>query len=75
MFVENIHANGPNVFAHEQYVVNGAEPNTTYSVALWIYAAGSGSCAGAPTVKFTTETFTTNAAGNGETGHTFFAKQ
>ena len=36
MFVENIHANGPNVFAHEQYVVNGAEPNTTYDVVLTI---------------------------------------
>ena len=35
-FVENIHANGPNVFAHEQYVVNGAEPNTTYDVVLTI---------------------------------------
>jgi len=25
-FVENIHANGPNVFAREIYVLNGAQP-------------------------------------------------
>src|SRR5207245_10733455 len=28
-FVENIHADGPNVYAHEQYVLNGGEPGTT----------------------------------------------
>ena len=29
-FVENIHVNGPNIFAHEIYVLNGAQPETTY---------------------------------------------
>ncbi len=27
-FVENIHADGPQVYAHELYVLNGAEPDT-----------------------------------------------
>lgn len=72
-FVNDIHTQGVTIGAEERYQLNGAEPNTTYSVALWIYAAGSGSCAGATTAKFTTETFTTNAAGNGEADHTFFA--
>jgi len=33
-FVENIHANGPVVFAMERYVLNGASPETNYQVAL-----------------------------------------
>jgi hypothetical protein len=72
-FVNDIHTQGVTIGAQERYQLNGAQPDTTYSVALWIYPAGSGSCAGAPLLKFTTETFTTNAAGNGEAGHTFFA--
>src|SRR3954466_4341322 len=31
-FVENIKAQGPIVYAHEVIVVNGASPNTTYTV-------------------------------------------
>jgi hypothetical protein len=72
-FVNDIHTQGVTIGAQERYQLNGAQPDTTYTVALWIYPAGSGSCAGAPVVKFATETFTTNAAGNGEAGHTFFA--
>jgi hypothetical protein len=72
-FVNDIHTQGGTIAAQERYVLNGALPNTTYSVALWIYPAGSGSCAGATVARFTTETITTNAAGNGEAGHTFFA--
>jgi len=72
-FVNDAHTQGETIGAQERYVLNGALPNTTYSVALWIYPRGSGSCAGTPLVRFTTETLTTNAAGNGEVGHTFFA--
>ena len=36
-FVENIHADGPQVYAHELYVLNGAEPDTTYQVTLLLY--------------------------------------
>lgn len=31
-FVENIKANGPMVYAHEVFVLNGARPNTAYSI-------------------------------------------
>jgi hypothetical protein len=63
-FVENIHANGPNVFAHEGYVLNGAEPSTTYTVAIHIAGAADTACA-APFLELTTATLTTNPAGNG----------
>jgi hypothetical protein len=72
-FVNDVHTQGVTIGAQERYQLNGAEPETTYSVALWIYARGSGSCAGTPLRMFETETFTTNAAGNGEVGHTFLA--
>ena len=32
--VVDIHANGPTVYAIEQYLLNGAEPNTEYQVVL-----------------------------------------
>ena len=36
-FVENAHANGPTIIAHEQYVLNGAKPATVYQVTLNIF--------------------------------------
>jgi len=66
-FVENIHPNGPNVFAHEQYVVNGAEPNTTYQVWLTVYDP---TCS-ASLFAMQTATITTNEAGNGTAFHVF----
>lgn len=62
-FVENIHANGPIIFAHEIYVLNGATPNTTYTVSLQVFPLQP-TCSGAP-VELQTATFTTNPAGNG----------
>lgn len=41
--VVNIHANGPVVFAIENYMLSGAKPATSYAVVLEFYA---GSCAG-----------------------------
>ena len=70
-FINDVHTQGVQIGAQERYVLNGALPDTTYSVALWIYARGSGSCAGSPLVRFTAATITTNAAGNGEAGRTF----
>jgi hypothetical protein len=70
-FVENIHANGPNVFAHEQYVVNGAEPNSTYDVVLTV-SIGDPTCTN-PSFAMTTATITTDAAGNGSANHVFTA--
>jgi hypothetical protein len=63
-FVENIHANGPVVFAQERYVLNGASPLTTYQVALSIWV-GDTACTGAPSVVLPTTSFSTNVAGNG----------
>jgi hypothetical protein len=68
-FVENIHPNGPNVFAHEQYVVNGAQPNTSYQVVLTIFPLDT-TCSSSPIV-ITTATIRTNAAGNGVSSHVF----
>ena len=64
-FVENIHANGPNVFAREVYVLNGAQPNTTYQVTLEIFALDP-TCSGDAAAVVPTATITTNAAGNGQ---------
>jgi hypothetical protein len=63
-FVENIHANGPNVYAHEIYQVAGAAPNTTYQVVLSIWTTST-TCSGSPSLQLPTATLTTNTAGNG----------
>jgi hypothetical protein len=61
-FVENIHPNGPSVFAHEEYVLNGAMPNTSYTVTIHAFA-GTG-CTNT-LFDLDTATLTTNPAGNG----------
>jgi hypothetical protein len=60
--VVNIHADGPNVFAHEIYTLRQAVPGT-YEVSLHIFAA-SLDCTGA-VLSFPTATLTTNQEGNG----------
>lgn len=62
-FVENIHPNGPNVFAHEQYQLQHAAPGTTYQVTLHIRLSGP-SCSAAADLNLPTAMLTTNAAGN-----------
>lgn len=63
-YVQNIHPNGQVVFAHEIYVLNGAEPNTTYQVTLLIYS--STTCAsGALLAAIATAQIETNWSGNG----------
>ena len=69
-FVENIHPNGPNVFAHEQYVLNGAAPNTTYTVTIHITSLADTTCA-APFLNLDTASLTTNSAGNGSASKVF----
>ena len=60
--VVNIHANGPVVFAIEDYLLNGARPLTSYAVVLGFYA---GSCAGGFAFPFPNGvTLTTDANGN-----------
>lgn len=63
-FVENIHANGPVVFAMERYVVNGASADTTYDVMLHIWVEDT-SCTGEPDLVLPSVSFSTNSAGNG----------
>ena len=68
-FVQNIHANGPNVYGHEIYVLNGAAPNTTYQVTLLLYPFDP-TCSTAP-VAVPTAQLVTNAAGNGQADFVF----
>jgi hypothetical protein len=65
-FVVDIHANGPQVFALERYVLAGAAPNTEYQVNLLVFATNS-TCSGAPFVAPETR-LQTDTAGNGEAG-------
>jgi hypothetical protein len=69
-FVENIHVNGPEVFAREVYVLNGAQPETTYQVTLNIFVLDP-TCTGSPGAVVPTAAITTNAAGNGQGGAAF----
>ena len=66
--IVNVHANGPNVYAHEIYTLNHAVPGT-YQVVLNVYP-GSLDCSGTPIMLPTTE-ITTNAVGNGRADATF----
>jgi hypothetical protein len=62
-FIANIHANGPNVFAHEVYTLNGALPNTTLQVVAHVYFDDL-NCGGTPNVSLPVGELTTNRAGN-----------
>lgn len=61
-FVENIHTNGPQIFALERYVLVGAAPSTEYQVAIQIYGdpGATVSLGAMPTIAFRT-----NGVGNG----------
>ena len=63
-FVENIHANGPTVYAMERYALVGATPGG-YAVTLHLFADTSCTSVIGP---FPSITFATNAVGNG-VGH------
>jgi hypothetical protein len=71
-FVENIHAEGPMVFAHEVYVLAGALPNTTFTVSIAVYFRDV-TCGSTP-ITFTTATLTTSAGGGG-TADVFFSPE
>jgi hypothetical protein len=68
-WVNDIHANGPIIGAHEEYHVNGASPNTTYQVVIQFYPGVTGCPGGA--VALPTASFTTNASGNGNADWVF----
>ena len=61
-FVQNIKGNGPQIYARELYVLNGAKPNSTYTVTRYFHpfnAACGGSAASDVLARLVT-----NAAGN-----------
>jgi hypothetical protein len=63
-FVENIHPNGPQVYAHEIYSLKGAAPDTTYLVFLLVHLGDPG-CDGSTATNFGSTDLETNGAGNG----------
>jgi hypothetical protein len=65
-----MHANGPNVFAHEVYVVNRAIPNTDLQVAISVWV-GNTACTGDPSFTLAGATVHTNIAENGKAQHVF----
>ena len=69
-FVEIIHMNGPVNFAHDNYVLNGASPNATYTVTLHISSGSDTSCS-TPFVVAPVATLATNSSGNGEVDAVF----
>jgi hypothetical protein len=69
-FVENVHADGPNVYAHEQYHLQGATANTSYTVTLHIYGPDT-TCAAGPLVDVVSAVLTTNTAGSASGSHVF----
>lgn len=65
--VVNIHPNGPQVFAHEIYMLKGAAPNLTYEVFLTVYS-DPGTCGTVYAGPLHMASLETNAAGNGKSG-------
>ena len=64
-FVQNIKAEGPEVYAHELFVLNGAAPSTTYTVTRNFFVFDP-SCSGTGFVdRISVGTIVTNAVGNG----------
>lgn len=61
-FVENAHANGPKIYAHEQYQLQHATPGIPYQVTLHISLLDP-TCSSAA-IDLPTAVLTTNAAGN-----------
>jgi len=62
-FVNNIHPNGSQVYAHEIYELKGAQPYTTYNIFLMVYPFDTQCSAGA--ARIPTATLVTNEDGNG----------
>ena len=62
--VVNVHPNGPNRYAIENYQLRDADPGATYQVWLNLYL-GAADCSGAPAASLATALIRTNGAGNG----------
>jgi hypothetical protein len=68
-FVENIHANGATVYAHEIYVLVGATPNASYEVHVLVFPFDP-TCSSTP-IDLGSTTVTTNVHGNGNADRFF----
>ena len=64
-FVQNIKAQGPRVYAHELFTLNGAAPNTTYTVTRNFFVFDPGCDDGGFVFSSPVGSITTNPAGNG----------
>ena len=73
-FVIDVHANGPQIFAQERYVLVGGMPNTTFAVQLRASSSSDTTCS-SPFLTVPEATLVTNGAGNGEAGLTFTPAQ
>jgi hypothetical protein len=63
-FVQNIKAEGPRVYAHEIFVLNGARARTVYTVTRRFFV-GAPKCGGGFVFSSDVATLTTNTSGNG----------
>jgi len=64
-FVEVIHPDGPQVYAHHVYKLTGARSNESYQVVISIWTSNV-ACAGGPAFVLPAAVVDTNPAGNGE---------
>jgi hypothetical protein len=69
-FVEIIHIDGPINAAHDNYVLNGASPNASYTVTLHISTNADATCS-SPFVVAPVATLDTNGSGNGKVDAVF----
>ncbi len=70
-FVENIKANGPTIYAHEVYVLNGASSNTSYTVTNNFFFFNPDCSDPAAAGLFPTAVLETNESGNGRADAVF----
>jgi hypothetical protein len=64
-FVQNIKSEGPEVYAHELFVLNGAAPSTAYTVTRHLFLFDPGCSGGGFVFNSPVGILTTNGAGNG----------
>jgi hypothetical protein len=69
-FVEVIHPNGPQVYTHHVYKLNGARSDQAYQVVISIWTS-SLACSGDPQFVLPSAVLVTNASGNGEADAVF----
>ncbi len=68
--VEVIHPNGPQVYTHHVYKLNGARSDQSYQVVISIWTSNV-ACSGDPQFVLPAAVLVTNASGNGEADAVF----